>query len=160
MDRRMAQKRGGGRKSAAFDEAWMHAAADIGVDRQYEAAVFRAKVEAGIRLVGKQADFTDFAIFRMRILDGKSGKDVAEDLGISEPTVSRRLSKVRVLLRERLTEVIATYSFTPEEVEEARRNGLELNPSKADDALFDEAIAEIYHQQVELRRRDEAAMLE
>lgn len=156
MDRRMAQKRGGGRKSAAFDDAWMRASGDIGVDKHYEAAVFRAKVEAAIRLVEKQADFTDFAIFRMRILDGRSGKEVAEDLSISEPTVSRRLAKVRLLLRERLGEVITTYSFTQEELEEARRNGLELNPSKSDDALFDEAVSEIYHLQVELRRADEA----
>jgi RNA polymerase sigma-70 factor (ECF subfamily) len=158
MDRRMAQKRGGGKKTAAFEDAWMHVASDLPVDKGYEAAVFRAKVEASIRLVEKQADFTDFAIFRMRVLDGRSGKEVAEDLGISEPTVSRRLAKVRVILRERLGEVITTYSFTREELEEATRNGLELNPSKTDDALFDEAVAEIYHRQIELRRLDDAAM--
>ena len=160
MDRRMAQKRGGGRRSAEFDDAWMHASGDIPVDKSYEAAVFRAKVEAAIRLVEREADFTDFSIFRMRVLDGRSGKAVAEDLGISEPTVSRRLAKVRVLLRSRLGEVISTYSFTAEELEEATRNGLDLNPSKSDDALFDEAVSEIYHRQVELRREDEAARLD
>lgn len=160
MDRRMAQKRGGGRRSAEFDDAWMHASRDIPVDKSYEAAVFRAKVEAAIRLVQKEADFTDFSIFRMRVLDGRSGKAVAEDLGISEPTVSRRLAKVRVILRSRLSEVISTYSFTADELEEAKRNGLDLNPSKSDDALFDEAVSEIYHRQVELRRADEATRLE
>ena len=39
-------------------------------DEQYEAAIFRAKVEAAIRLVEKECDFTDFSIYRMRILDG------------------------------------------------------------------------------------------
>jgi hypothetical protein len=64
----------------------------------------------------------------------------------------------RQTIRERLGEVITTYSFTAEELEEATRNGLELNPSKTDDALFDEAVAEIYHRQIELRRLDDAAM--
>ena len=64
--------------------------------------------------------------------------------------------KLGLTLRSRLSEVISTYSFTQEELDEAERNGLTLNPTKADDALFDEAIAEIYHQQVELRRQDEA----
>jgi len=159
LDRRNALKRGGGKKAAMFDETWMKAS-KASVDAEYEAAVFRAKVEAAIRMVEKDCEFMDFSIFQMRVFDGKSGKDVAEALGTSEPTVSRRLSKVRSLLRERLTEVIATYSFTEDEREEAKRNGLELNPSKADDALFDEAIAEIYHQQMELRRRDEQALLD
>ena len=49
-----------------------------------------------------------------------------------------------------------TYSFTQDELEEADRNNLALNPTKADDALFDEAIAEIYLRQMELRRADDA----
>jgi hypothetical protein len=80
-------------------------------------------------------------------------------VGTSEPTVSRRMAKVRELLRVKLRDVISTYSFTPEELAEAERNGLELNPTKADDALFDEAVAELYHQQQELRRKDEANLL-
>jgi predicted transcriptional regulator len=87
----------------------------------------------------------------MRVLDGRSGKQVAEALGISEPTVSRRLASVRARLRERLAEVIARYSFTEDEAAEATRNGLELNPNKATDALFDEAVCEIYHRQQALR---------
>lgn len=160
IDRRMAQKRGGGNRGTEFDEAWMKAAAGVEADAQYEAAVFRAKVEAAIRMVEKECEFTEFSIYQMRVLDGQSGKDVAAAVGISEPTVSRRLARVRDMLRRRLSEVIATYSFTDEEMIEAERNGLELNPTKADDALFDEAVAEIYHQQQELRRRDEASLLE
>jgi hypothetical protein len=52
-----------------------------------------------------------------------------------------------------------TYSFTEDEREEAARNGLSLNPKsdtdKNDDTMFDDAIAEIYHRQLEVRRRDE-----
>lgn len=170
MDRRGAQKRGGSKKAAELDETWMAAAAGQRADEAYEAAVFRAKVEAAIKMVEKESEFLDFSIYRMRVLDGKPGKDVAGALGISEPTVSRRLAKVRDSLRVRLREVVCTYSFTAEEVEEAARNGLALdpkqNPVKAgeadgtDDVSFDEAIAEIYHRQMELRRQDQAARLE
>lgn len=157
LDRRNAQKRGADRKhNGELDESWMGQARSIGADEEYEAAVFRAKVEAAIRLVEKQCDFTDFSIYRMRVLDGQPGKSVADALGISEPTVSRRLAKVRDALRQRLSEVISTYSFTPEEIAEAERNGLALNPTKADDALFDDAIADIYAAQMELRRADDA----
>jgi hypothetical protein len=38
-----------------------------------------------------------------------------------------------------------------DEAAEATRNGLELNPNKATDALFDEAVCEIYHRQQALR---------
>lgn len=156
MDRRNAQKRGSGRKSGSFDEAWMAASAQS-VDDAYEAAMFRAKVEAAIRLVEKETDFTDFSIYRMRVLDGQSGKDVAVALGTSEPTISRRLAKVRDVLRKRLAQTIQTYSFTDVELAEAQRNGIDLNPSNADDALFDECIAEIYHSQMELRRGEQPA---
>ena len=128
------------------------------VDDQYEAGIFRAKVEAAIRLVEKESDFTDFSIYRMRVLDGQPGKAVSAALGISEPTVSRRLAKVRDLLRIKLVEVIQIYSFTQDELEEPERNGLGLNPTKTDDAVFDSCVAEIYHRQSELRRQEQAAL--
>ena len=168
IDRRMALKRGGGKGNASFDETWMLAGSEMGVDAAYEAAVFRAKVEAAIRAVESECDFTDFSIYRMRIFDGKPGKEVADAIGVSEPTVSRRLAKVRDLLRVRLREVVTTYSFTKEEMDEAERNGLELNPNmvggsdgsagtldRSADASFDEAIAEIYHRQMQLRSEDQ-----
>ena len=143
IDRRMAQKRGSGKKAATLDEAWM-TQAGISPDGDYEAAVFRAKVCAAIRAVEKESDFAEFQVFRMRILETKSGKEVAEALGTSEPTVSRKLAKVRAKVRSRLSEIVATYSFTPEEMDEPERKGLALNPNNADDAMFDEALVEIY----------------
>jgi predicted transcriptional regulator len=88
----------------------------------------------------------------MRVFDGVPGKDVAEQLGISEPTVSRYLQKVRDLLRKRAAEIVATYSFTPDEMAEATAAGL-----GEDDSGFDEALAEIYHRQSRLILDDEAA---
>ncbi len=152
IDRRMAIKRGSGKRAGTLEEGWM-VESGVSPDGEYEAAVFRAKVCAAIRIVEKTSDFTDFTVFRMRIFDGKGGKDVADALGTSEPTVSRRLAKVRDALRKQLTDVIATYSFTDDEMGEAERNGLSLNPNKADDALFDEAIGEIYLREMEEQKR-------
>lgn len=162
LDRRMAQKRGSGQRGAEFDETWMTSARTIGADEAYETAVFYAKVESALRMVEQESDFMDFSVYRMRVLDGMSGKDVAAQLGISEPTVSRRLARIRDTFRERLRQVIATYSFTSDEYSEPERNGLILNPNssadKPDDAMFDDAIAEIIHRQQELRRRDQASV--
>lgn len=159
MDRRMAQKRGSGKKASVLEEGWMGQSDGRSPDGEYEAAMFRAKVHAAIRLVEKESDFTDFSVYRMRVLDGKSGKEVADALRTSEPTVSRRLARVRDSLRSRLNEVILTYSFTSDEQEEAERNGLSLAPNKGDDGLFDEAIADLYHKEIEVRRREGATGL-
>lgn len=154
IDRRMALKRGGGKKPAEFDERYMAQAAHVEADEQYEQRIFRAKVYAAIRNTESQADFMQFQVYRMRVFDSMAGKDVAEQLGVSEPTVSRYLHKVRDLLRRRLSEVVATYSFTAEETAEVERAGL-----TGEDAMFDEALAEIYHQQSRLILEDEASAL-
>jgi len=148
LDRRNAQKRGSGKRPSSLDETWTSGKSPT-PDANYEAAVFRAKVHAAIRQAEAECDFMAFSIYRMRVFDGMSGKEVAASVGISEPTVSRRLSKVREVLRQHLEEIIGTFSFTAEELEEASRNGLELNPKKAADTLFDEALAEVYHAQVD-----------
>lgn len=160
IDRRMAQKRGSGKKAVALDERWATMPSSIGADAEYEASVFRAKIEAALRAVEHEAEFVDFSIYRMRVLDGLTGRDVAAQLGVSEPTVSRRLAKVRDMVRLRSRAMVQQFSFTEDELDEAARNGLDLNPTKADDDLFDEAIAEIYHRQAELRQKDEQAALE
>lgn len=157
IDRRMAQKRGGGTKPLSLDQDWDRVGQEADPDGSYQRAVFDAKVEAAIRAVERGLPFLDFAVYRSRVLDGQSGRKVAQALGISEATVSRRLSQVRQKLRLALTEVIGKYSFTEDELSEAARNGLELNPTKSDDALFDDAIAEIYHRIVERRSEGEAS---
>ncbi len=170
IDRRAAQKRGGSGltveqgesvklgKSLEFDETWMgsngggrgarggstSSKAGMAADAQYEAAVFRAKVHAALRLSEKDTDFADFEVFRMRVLEGKPGKEVADELGLSEPTVSRRLARVRVRVRARLTEVMETYSFTAEEMEEMKSAGLKPEDGPQADAAFDDAVGEIY----------------
>ena len=156
IDRRMAIKRGEGQRPSSLDDTYQGADPGDQPDESYELAIFDAKVDASLKVVEREMEFIDFAVYRMRVLEGKSGKDVAEDLGFSQPTVSRRLATVRTRLREVLAETVARYSFTKAEEEEILRNGLDTNPNKTDDALFDEAVAEVYHR-LEERREAEAA---
>lgn len=153
IDRRMALKRGAGRKPAALDERFMGQAAAVEADEIYHRNVFRAKVYAAIRAAESDSDFMQFQVYRMRVFDAITGKDVAEQLGVSEPTVSRYLHKQRGILRSRLAETIALYSFTKEEEAEAEQAGL-----GGDDNMFDDALADIYYQQSELIKADEAAL--
>jgi RNA polymerase sigma factor (sigma-70 family) len=148
IDRRMAGKRGGGRRAASLDESFMGESRDPDRDAEYERDVFRAKVLAAIRATEQETNFLHFQVYRMRVLDGIHGKEVARQLGISEPTVSRHLARVREALRRRLRESIATFSFTPEELDEAAVAGLD-----ADDLLFDEAIGEIQREQADRAAR-------
>lgn len=157
LDRRMAQKRGGGVRPASLDEAWSGHARGPEPDQSYEQAVFDAKVEAALRAVERNSDFLDFEVFRQRVLEGRSGREVAAALGTSEPTVSRRLAGIRDALKEHLGRVIARFSFTREEIEEAERNGLHLHPRKRDESAFDEAVAEVYHRICQRRAELEAA---
>ncbi len=145
IDRRMALKRGGGRRPAEFDERFMSQAVAVEADAIYEKTIFGAKVYAAIRKVEPEVEFLPFQVYRMRVFDGLSGKMVAEQLGTSEPTVSRHLHRVRGHLRRRLAEVVATYSFTEEEQLEAQVAGL-----GDDDSMFDDALREIYHEQSRL----------
>lgn len=152
IDRRKALKRGAGRKPAELDERFMGKAATVEADNVYHQNVFHAKVYAAIRKTESESDFMQFQVYRMRVFDCTPGKAVAEQLGISEPTVSRHLQRVRELLRRRLAEIVTLYSFTKEEAAEIERAGLGSN-----DEMFDEALAEIYHQQSRLVLDDEAA---
>jgi RNA polymerase sigma factor (sigma-70 family) len=148
MDRRMAQKRGSGQRGQSLDDAVYagHAASgEPAPDARYEQLVFDAKVAAALRGAERDCGFTDFAVYRARVIDGKSGKAVAEALGLSEATVSRRAASVRTRLRAHLAETFTKYSFSDEEQAELARNGLEPNPNKADDAAFDAAVAEVVH---------------
>ncbi|MFT7486876.1 MAG: RNA polymerase sigma factor (sigma-70 family) [Candidatus Paceibacteria bacterium] len=145
MDRRNAQKRGEGVKPKSLEDEFRAYSPDVGPGEAYERDVFDAKVGAALRGLERECDFLDFSVYRMRVFDGHTGRKVAEDLGISPPTVSRRLASVRKLFRERLFDVFSKYSFTDDEMSELERNGLLLNPTKEDETRFDEAVAEIYH---------------
>ncbi|QDU65811.1 RNA polymerase sigma factor [Engelhardtia mirabilis] len=151
FDRRMALKRGAGRRPLALEEAYSKGDENPRPDEQYHALIFGAKVEAAIRMVEREAEFMDFNVFRMRTLEGRTGVEVAESMGLSEASVSRRLAKVRKSLRGKLGEVVERFSFTQDEIEEPGRKGLDPNPNKASDALFDEAVAEVYHRYLEFR---------
>ncbi|MDP6849488.1 MAG: sigma-70 family RNA polymerase sigma factor [Planctomycetota bacterium] len=152
LDRRNALKRGGGQKTTTLEESWSGPADGPAPDQDYEAAIFRSKVEAAVRKVEREIDFLDFQIFRLRVLDGQSGKDVADSLGMSEPTVSRRLAKARDRVRARLEETVGTFSFTQEETQEASRKGLDSNPKKVADTVFDESLADVIRRQERYRR--------
>lgn len=145
IDRRNAQKRGSGVKPRSLEDEFNAPSPEAGPGESYETEIFEAKVAAALRQVERECDFIEFSVYRMRVLDGLTGRKVAEDLGISPPTVSRRLASVRQKLRAQLHEVFSKYSFTDEEMEELARNGLGSNPTKEDEASFDEAVAEIYH---------------
>jgi len=144
IDRRMAQKRGGGERPGSLSESGAGVDQGLSPDSTYERDVFDAKVMAALRSVERESELLDFEIYRMRVLEGRSGREVARQLGSSEPTVSRRLSRLREGFRCALGELLAKYSFTPEEYEEASRNGVDPNPNKVSDSMFDEAVREIY----------------
>ncbi|HMN96202.1 MAG TPA: sigma-70 family RNA polymerase sigma factor [Phycisphaerales bacterium] len=152
IDRRMAQKRNAGRKPASLDETFMGRSGVPTADEAYHQGIFRAKVYAAIRRTEAEEDFLGFQVYRMRVFEGVQGKLVAEQLGVSEPTVTRHLQRIRETLRRRVRESIATYSFTSEELAEAEGAGL-----GSEDALFDEAIADIYHIQSRAVLEDRAA---
>jgi len=169
IDKRAAQKRGGSGANTpngtpvrigytgVLDDSWMTGTRGSGgapADQEYEAAMFRAKVHAALRLTERASDFTDFEIFRMRVLEAQSGKQVADAMAMSEPTVSRRMAKVRDVLRLRLSEVMATYCFTEEEMAEITQNGITLDPKQQDDAAFDEAIGELFRRALYDRQKD------
>lgn len=153
LDRRFAQKRGGGVRAVPLGDGFAGETGGLGPDSSYEVVVFDAKVEAAIRAVERNSDFLDFEVFRQRVLDGRTGREVGQALGISEPTVSRRLSNVRHAIKLALSEVIARYSFTTEELQEAESNGLSLSPRNRDESNFDSALSDIYHRICERQSR-------
>lgn len=144
LDRRGAIKRGEGVKPKSL-ENYDGVGSEIAPDRAYEVAVFDAKVAKALRELEREVGFERFTVFRMRVLDGQTGKQVAEALGKSEPTISRHLDSVRQSLRAHLREVFGRFSFTEEEWSELERNGLGENPKKKGDAAFDDAVSEVFH---------------
>lgn len=157
IDRRTAQKRGGGVKPLSLDGVDAGVGDGPAPDEAFELQVFDAKVEASLRELERNCELLDFETFRLRVLEGRGGREVAASLGTSQPTVSRRLARARTRLREALFEVFARYSFAEEDWAEMERNGLGRLPTKGtDDAAFDEAVAEIYAR-ITARRRASAS---
>ena len=149
LERRGAAKRGSGRRALSLGDR--DPASDLEVDAAYERRIFEAKVHAAIRRTEAESIFIAFQVYRMRVIDGRTGRVVAEQLGLSEATVSRHLQAIRTALREALEVVVAQWSFTREERAEIARAGL-----GGDDRLFDEALSEIYHAHEARHRAEEA----
>jgi RNA polymerase sigma factor (sigma-70 family) len=140
MDRRNALKRGSGVKPLSLDERTDSSSTAMQVDEIFEQRMFGAKICAAIRRTETEVDFLHFQVWRMRILDNCGGKEISIQLGISEPTVSRHVSKIRSRLRDTIMNIVMQYSFTPEEEKEVSSYGVAGN-----DAAFDAAVCETYH---------------
>jgi RNA polymerase sigma factor (sigma-70 family) len=140
MDKRNALKRGSGVKPLSLDEKIDSSSTAKQVDEIFEQRMFGAKICAAIRRTETEVDFLHFQVWRMRVLDNLGGKEISKQLGISEPTVSRHVAKIRNLLRETIMNVVMQYSFTPEEEKETSSYGVSGNDSE-----FDAAVCETYH---------------
>ena len=140
IDRRNAQKRNRGVKPLSLDERIDSSQVGLEVDEIFEQRMFAAKICAAIRRTETEVDFLHFQVWRMRVLDNLGGKVISKQLGISEPTVSRHVAKIRNHLRETIMNVVMQYSFTPEEEAETQRAGLTGSESE-----FDEAVSDLYH---------------
>ncbi len=140
MDRRNAQKRGSGVKPLSLDERIDSSSSVMQVDEIFEQRMFGAKICAAIRRTETGVEFIHFQVWRMRVLDNLGGKEISTQLGISEPTVSRYVAKIRNHLRETMMSVVMQYSFTPEEEKEIV--SCDVGGSDAD---FDAAVSETYH---------------
>jgi RNA polymerase sigma factor (sigma-70 family) len=141
MDKRNAKKRGSGVKPLSLDERIDSRSAASQVDEIFEQRMFGAKICSAIRRTETEVDFIHFQCWRLRVLDSKTGKNIADQLGISEPTVSRHVAKTREHLRESIMQVVMQYSFTPEEESELTTSGM-----GGSDSEFDLAVSEAYHQ--------------
>jgi RNA polymerase sigma factor (sigma-70 family) len=140
MDRRNALKRGSGVKPLSLDERIDSSSSVLQVDEIFEQRMFGAKICAAIRRTETEVDFLHFQVWRMRVLDNLVGKEIAAQLGISEPTISRYVAKIRNHLRDTVMNVVMQYSFTSEEEKEMSMVGVSGN-----DVEFDAAISETYH---------------
>ncbi len=140
FDRRNAQKRNSGIKPLSLDERIDSSQVALEIDEIFEQRMFAAKICAAIRRTESEVDFVQFQVWRMRTLDNLTGKEVSAALGISEPTVSRHMARVREHLKQQIVEVVMQYSFTSEEEEEAQQPSL-----SGSESMFDEAVSDLYH---------------
>jgi RNA polymerase sigma factor (sigma-70 family) len=145
---RNAQKRGGGQRPVSLDDTLYEVATTTPPDAEFEAGVFRAKVYRALKEVERTADFNEFECYRMRLLQGKQGKEIADMLGVSEASVSRYLKRVRDMVREAVSQAVAGYSWTDDERGQLAEAGL----GATDDDSFDAALSDIYLKDEQTRR--------
>jgi RNA polymerase sigma factor (sigma-70 family) len=136
---RHAAKRNQGIKPLSLGDVEERGSPQPAPDEELEKELFRAKVYRAIQLVEKESDFLEFQAYRMRLTSRMRSTEIAAGLGISEPTVSRYLQKVRERLRRVLREVVEEYSSTTEELRPLDDQGL-----ATDREAFDDALADIY----------------
>jgi predicted DNA-binding protein (UPF0251 family) len=117
-------------------------------DEEFEMAVFRAKVYRALKEVEKTADFTEFECYRIRLVKGIQGKEIADTMGVSEASVSRYLKRVRDQIREAVKIAVMGYSWTDDEKQQFTGSGL----TATDDDGFDEALSDIYLTDEKTRR--------
>jgi len=87
MDRRMALKRGAGKKPVELIDDFTGDRGGQRPDREYEQAVFHAKVEAALRMVERETGLMDFSVYRMR----DEGCDILfSSLGLVTPSEDER----------------------------------------------------------------------
>jgi RNA polymerase sigma factor (sigma-70 family) len=150
FDRRMAAKRGRGVTPANLDGVAEPADLQItSPPAEYEHAVFRAKVYHALQQVEGRRSLAEFEAYRLRLTRSLTARQIAETLGVSEPTISRYLKRVREDLRKTIRQVVQEYSFTPAEEDELAVCGLD----RADAEMFDEALASVYQQEAQLRHQ-------
>jgi len=145
---RNAKKRNSGVKPASIEamEGFDPESDDVPVE--FEASVFRAIVFKAVEIVQGRVDLMAFEAWQMKALDDKNGKDIASELGVSEPSISRYLRKVRDELRQEIARSVAAYTWTQSEEERVYASGLD----KSEDDAFDEALMELYLQAEEERK--------
>ncbi len=139
IDRRMALKRGAGQKPVSLTKEELLGGPEQRPDRGYERAVFRAKVFKALESVSASRPLLEFEAYRMRLSTQMSSREIAAALGVSEPSISRYLRRVRNELRGVIRTVVAEYSFTDDELSEIEASGLGNN-----DDVFDRAMSDIY----------------
>lgn len=153
MDRRNASKRGSGRRPGSLFDGAVPESRIPQPEKAYEHRVFLAKVHAAVRQVESEADFIQFQVYRMRVFENQPGRTVSAALGISEPTVSRHLGRIRNMLRMQLESIITMYSFTKEELQEPLQAGL-----VGSDTMFDDALSELHVQHSIHEHKDQAGI--
>lgn len=137
---RNAKKRNSGKRPSSIDEMENFQPPADEVPEEFEASVFRAIVFRAVAVVRERVDLLAWDAYASKVFDGQSGKEVAEELGVSEPTISRYLRKVRDELREEIAIKVAAYTWDDNDPASVIASGLD----RAEDESFDDALSDLY----------------